>query len=422
MKLRVPLATAILVPVALTIIATVALVLFLSATSNIASVKQTLTDQQNEMIQVLTAQFAGSVRFAKMEPVADAFTRYAADPDFGLSAAGAVNAQGEPILEFGENAELVARALEVAAEAHAGQKLVSIREGNQHIAAYPAYFGKENELVGAVVMSWDLSIHDAGIISQQSTNGLIGLAIAGAAIGALALFLMHHVTRPMRRLTQISTALAEGDLDVGIVGEKRADELGDMARAIGVFRANSRMVRDMTDEEAARLIADAEARRRMMATLQQAFGEVVDAATAGDFSRRVDASFSDAELNGLAASVNTLVGTVDRGLSETGAVMAALADADLTRRMEGDYRGAFARLKEDTNRVADSLSGIVGKLKHLVRPQDGNRRNPRRRERSQRADHPAGGNDRGNLGGHGTAGIDGDRERQARRSSERQCR
>jgi methyl-accepting chemotaxis protein len=363
MKFRVPLAAAILLPVALTIAATVVLVLFLSATSNMATVKQTLADRQDEMIHVLTEQFSGSVRFAKMESVAESFAQYKADPDFGLTAAGAVDAQGNPILEFGDDAGQVSRAIAVAAEALAKQELVSVREGNQHIAAYPAFFGKEGELVGAVVMNWDLSIHDAAIVAQLLTNGLIGLAIAAVAIGALAVFLMAYVTRPMRQLTRASTALAEGDLEVAIAGGARRDELGDMSRAVEVFRANSRMVRQMTDEEAARIVSDAAARQRMMAELQQAFGEVVDAAIAGDFSKRVDASFPDAELNSLAGSVNSLVGTVDRGLGETAQVLSALAETDLTRRMQGDYQGAFAALKADTNRVAENLSGIVGKLK-----------------------------------------------------------
>jgi methyl-accepting chemotaxis protein len=136
-----------------------------------------------------------------------------------------------------------------------------------------------------------------------------------------------------------------------------------MARAVEVFRANSMKVRQMTDAEAARVISEAAARRQMMAELQQAFGEVVDAAIAGDFSRRVGASFPDAELKRLAESVNRLVETVDRGLSETADVMSALAETNLTRRMQGAYDGAFARLKADTNRVADNLSEIVARLK-----------------------------------------------------------
>jgi methyl-accepting chemotaxis protein len=101
-----------------------------------------------------------------------------------------------------------------------------------------------------------------------------------------------------------------------------------------------------------------------MQELQLAFGEVVDAAIAGDFSRRVAAEFPDSELNSLAGSVNSLVETVDRGLTETGEVLSALADTNLTKRVRGDYSGAFAQLKTDTNRVAESLTEIVTRLKH----------------------------------------------------------
>jgi len=46
---------------------------------------------------------------------------------------------------------------------------------------------------------------------------------------------------------------------------------------------------------------------------------------AGDFSQRVAASFADDELNALADSVNTLLETVQSGLSETCAVLAELS-------------------------------------------------------------------------------------------------
>ena len=115
-----------------------------------------------------------------------------------------------------------------------------------------------------------------------------------------------------------------------------------MARNVEVFRENAERVVAMADAEVA---ADAQRKREraaMMASLQHSFGEVVDAAIAGDFSKRVDAEFSDAELQGLARGINSLVETVDRGLGETRSVLSALAEADLTRRMEGDYQGAFA--------------------------------------------------------------------------------
>ncbi|MFO3797264.1 MAG: methyl-accepting chemotaxis protein, partial [Anaerolineales bacterium] len=67
-------------------------------------------------------------------------------------------------------------------------------------------------------------------------------------------------------------------------------------------------------------------RATMMQELQQAFGEVVQAATAGKFDNRVEATFPDAELNRLADQVNSLVETVRRGLAETGSVLASIAD------------------------------------------------------------------------------------------------
>ena len=94
---------------------------------------------------------------------------------------------------------------------------------------------------------------------------------------------------------------------------------------------------------------------------------MVDEGYAAATSRRVAAEFPDDELNRLATSVNTLVTTVDRGITETGAVLAALAQADLTQRVEGDYHGAFLGLKQDANAVAEKLNEIVAQLRQTSR-------------------------------------------------------
>src|SRR5690606_4404191 len=52
---------------------------------------------------------------------------------------------------------------------------------------------------------------------------------------------------------------------------------------------------------------------------------------------------------------------------EAGQVLSALARTDLTQRMQGQYRGAFAALRDDTNAVAEKLSEIVGKLRTTSR-------------------------------------------------------
>src|SRR3569623_1437561 len=192
-------------------------------------------------------------------------------------------------------------------------------------------------------------------------GGLLVIAAAGG------LLFSRSVTKPITRLTGTMKALAEGDLEVEVKGAGRSDEIGEMARTVEVFRENALKISSMTDEERAASERRRVERTTMMQALQQSFGQVVDAAVNGDFTKRVEAEFPDRELNVIAASINNLVETVDRGLGETGRVLSALAQTDLTHRVEGDYHGAFAQLKTDTNAVAEKLGEIVGRLKDTSR-------------------------------------------------------
>jgi len=218
-----------------------------------------------------------------------------------------------------------------------------------------------------VITSVPAATLDAAVVEGRNTilalSALCVLAACAMLFGLVRLL----VGGPLGTMSRTVSTMAGGDYSVAVTGTTRADEVGTLARAMEVFRENGRKVAEMTEAEAVRIIRDQEARARMMAELQNAFGNVVDAAIDGDFTRRVAAEFPDQELNALAGSVNTLVETVDRGLSETGEVLSALAQTDLTHRVTGAYGGAFARLKNDTNAVADRLTEIVGQLKQTSR-------------------------------------------------------
>ncbi len=203
-------------------------------------------------------------------------------------------------------------------------------------------------------------------------DGTRNIAFAASAVMLLAVLALVWwgagvLSRPIRQMTGVMNHLAEGDFAVKVPYSANGDEIGEMARAVEVFRENGLKVSQMTDEERAASQRRRAERTDMMVALQAAFGEVVDAAIAGDFSKRVHVQFADPELNSLAGSINNLVETVDRGLSETGEVLAALADTNLTKRMAGDYRGSFAKLKGDTNAVADKLTEVVTQLRSTSR-------------------------------------------------------
>lgn len=116
-----------------------------------------------------------------------------------------------------------------------------------------------------------------------------------------------------------------------------------MARAIEVFRQNAKHVAALSAEEADRNLSIVE-RADMMALLQTEVRSVMQAASAGNFERRVPTNFSDNELNDLAIGINGLVEAVDRGLAETGKVLSAIANTDLTQRITGHYEGGRSAL------------------------------------------------------------------------------
>jgi len=225
--------------------------------------------------------------------------------------------------------------------------------------SYVSYFKPWGWIIGTGVY-----IDDIRADNQQTMVTQLGIAgsIAGGLL-LLAFFIGRSITKPVDRLTQTMGVLASGDYDVEVEGATRSDEIGEMARAVEVFRENGMRVNQMSEADVVRQAQTAQERASMMQDLQRSFGQVVDAAAKGDFSNRVDMEFPNEELNALGRSVNSLVETVDRGMGETGDVLASLAQTDLTQRVSGEYHGAFLKLKDDTNAVADKLTEIVTRLR-----------------------------------------------------------
>jgi methyl-accepting chemotaxis protein len=237
-----------------------------------------------------------------------------------------------------------------------------LMQGTRYFGAFQPMTNLKGELIGAFFVGSDAAIAESAADSAIPGMALMGLVLL-LVLGAVSLVATRALTRPIPRIAQAMDAIAHGAFDTEVPYLGRGNELGAMARAVEVFRINGQRVSQMTEAEAARIIADQESRQQMMTELQSAFGQVVDAAVAGDFTHQVDVTFPDPELNGLARSVNALVGTFNRGVKGIGAVLDALANTDLRQRMEGEYEGAFATLQHDVNAVAEKLADVVGQLR-----------------------------------------------------------
>ncbi|HSM42024.1 MAG TPA: methyl-accepting chemotaxis protein, partial [Afifellaceae bacterium] len=103
-----------------------------------------------------------------------------------------------------------------------------------------------------------------------------------------------------------------------------------------------------------------------LAELNDEINSVVQAAVLGDYSSRIDPGQASGRMLSLSEGMNRLLGIVDGGLSDTVEVVTAMAQGDLTRRIDGDYSGSFLRLKNGINRMANQIEAIAGRISSVT--------------------------------------------------------
>ena len=86
---------------------------------------------------------------------------------------------------------------------------------------------------------------------------------------------------------------------------------------------------------------------------------VVQAAVRGDFHLRVQQQNKHGFMLKIAEGLNSLTDTCERSLTDISRVLQAIADGDLTQRVNATYQGTFEELKEGCNQTANKLSEML---------------------------------------------------------------
>ncbi|MES5814985.1 cache domain-containing protein, partial [Pseudoxanthomonas sp. Soil82] len=135
---------------------------------------------------------------------------------------------------------------------------------------------------------------------------------------------------------------------VAILGEYANGDLSRDARRLPQSRA---VLHEAMDAAKASLLAiNAEIRR------------LADAAAAGDFSARGDRTRYQHDFRAMVDGLNAMMATSDRNLGQLSTLLKAVADGDLTTRMDGDFHGVFARMRDDANATVAQLTSIVSRI------------------------------------------------------------
>ncbi len=184
----------------------------------------------------------------------------------------------------------------------------------------------------------DMAAYNDGLVTANaqaaqglqtlSQNAIEALSAFGALSAVLAIAFSFWMTaakivRPLKRLSEQMRTLAGGDTSLEIEGAHRRDEIGEMSKAVEVFKSNAIDRRNVE----ARAVADrsaADADRERATSLRQAGAEAQSAA----------------------------MGALRDGLKR-------LADGNLTVKLEQGFSAEYAEVRDDFNAAAGKLRGAL---------------------------------------------------------------
>jgi methyl-accepting chemotaxis protein len=106
--------------------------------------------------------------------------------------------------------------------------------------------------------------------------------------------------------------------------------------------------------------------RTLEMKVEREVAEIVQGAQQGDFEMRLSLDDKEGFFKQLATGLNALAEVTNTGLNDVARVLQAVAQGDLTKKIDGEYTGIFGQLKDDTNSTVERLREVVGRIKEAT--------------------------------------------------------
>ncbi|PPT27842.1 methyl-accepting chemotaxis protein, partial [Xanthomonas axonopodis pv. begoniae] len=311
--------------------------------------------------------------------------------------------------------------LEGAKQLLSGQAQPLLERRSRAIAAAVELQNQQNA-AGAATILGSVALANRALIA-------FGLLAAGLA-AALAWLISRSLVRPLKQATQVADAIAHGDLDNPIgpqpgdePGQLLTSMRGmqeqlkavaaaqqEMARQHDSGKISFRMDQDAFPGQYGSMVRDTNALvdahiavklklaqimsryaigdlsqdmdrlpgeeavlsetmdtvKSNLTAMNSAIKLLAQAAADGDFSVRGDTARFQHDFLAMVESLNRLMATADGNLGALSKVLQAIAAGDLTQRMQGEFNGVFAQMRDDANATTEQLSSIVGRIQHAT--------------------------------------------------------
>jgi methyl-accepting chemotaxis protein len=302
----------------------------------------------------------------------------------GMGETGETYLIGEDLLmrsdsRFSEESTILARTVDTvtARAAMAGESGVAEVPDYRGVPVVSAYGSIEFEGVRwGILAEADEAEVLAPVKAMQWFLILAGLVIL-VAVAILGVLFARSITKPLAAMTRTMGELADGHLEVDIPATDRHDELGDMAQAMGVFKAHFQDMEEMkAAQEREREQAEA-ARRQSLLDMADRFESEVSGVVAAVSSAAEEMESSARALSDTAERASERATTVASAAEQTSGNVQTVATAteemaaslhEVARQVEQartTAENAVAEASETTSQVRE-LDAAAGRISEVI--------------------------------------------------------
>jgi methyl-accepting chemotaxis protein len=210
-------------------------------------------------------------------------------------------------------------------------------------------------------------------IALWCVSALVFLIVGGGVLGV-----GFGVIRPITAMTQVMKRLAQGELGVSVPSLSRKDEVGDMAKAVEVFKENALRVKDMETERAALKERSEGDRRAEMSRVARDFeatiGQIIKFVSSASSDIEAAASTLSRSAEATEALSTTVASTSEKSAANVNSAAAASEEmansvSEIGRQVTEAQRITHAAVDQaaQTNRRVATLSQAAGKIGEVVK-------------------------------------------------------
>ncbi|QOR35330.1 HAMP domain-containing protein [Clostridium sp. 'deep sea'] len=195
----------------------------------------------------------------------------------------------------------------------------------------------------------------------------------------LSLLIINLIIKPISVLVDVSNKLAKGDVNIG-VEQITKDEVGILTGAFAQIVENIHLQSEIAEsisngDLSMEIVPKSEgdilskSMKKIVETLNDLVtetGKLTTSAIQGDLDTRANITLFNGVYEDIVYGVNQTLDAIMIPIEESLEALSELAEGNLDARVDGDYRGDFARIQDSVNTTASEIQNYIKEISTVL--------------------------------------------------------